>query len=58
MPTFSVDSVKALIAGSALIVIGGVLLFVRPEAETAATTLIGTGVGVLAPGAFRLGSGK
>ena len=52
------DSVKVLVAGCACIVLGAALLFVRPDAEGLAVSLITGGVGLLAPGAFRLGGAK
>lgn len=54
----TVDSVKVLVAGSACIALGAALLFLRPESEALAVALVTGGVGLLAPGAFRLGAGK
>ena len=53
-----IDSIKILVAGCACIAIGSALLFLRPESEAVALGFITGGVGLLAPGAFRLGGGK
>lgn len=50
------ESVRILVAGSACILLGAVLLFARPDSEELAVALVTGGVGLLAPGAFRLGS--
>jgi hypothetical protein len=52
------ESIGILVAGCACIAIGSALLFLRPESEAAALGFITGGVGLLAPGAFRLGGAK
>lgn len=52
------DSIKILVAGSACILIGAGLLFLQPDNHDVGVGFIVGGVGLLAPGAFRLGGAK